>query len=155
MNSDVFDKATNTTYVKTSGVDFTVGVSLVGLLTPRVLSKQGQTLHIIQKSVKYSTIPYLLRAQRPRGFPKGSQKPVMSEFPPISSEADVIWCLCIDLDMKNRLVFLLLHALKGLPHKMDLAFDDIYTVVSLGLKRGRGHFLNFLCIPMILYRNSV
>jgi hypothetical protein len=85
--------------IKTSEVDFTLG-----LLTPGVWSKQGQALHIIQKSVKYRTIPYLLRAQRPRGFPKGSQKPVMSEFPPLSSEADVIWCLCIDLDKENQTV---------------------------------------------------
>jgi hypothetical protein len=35
---------------------------------------------------------------------------------------------------------------------MDLAFDDM--LVSLGLKRGRGHFLNFLGAPMIFYNTK-
>jgi hypothetical protein len=33
---------------------------------------------------------------------------------------------------------------------MDLAFDDMYSLV-LGLNRGQGEFFNFLGAPMILY----
>jgi hypothetical protein len=32
---------------------------------------------------------------------------------------------------------------KGLPHEMDLAFDDMHAYLVLGLNRGRVNFLNF------------
>jgi hypothetical protein len=34
---------------------------------------------------------------------------------------------------------------------MDLAFDNMYSMVVLNLNRGRGHFFNILGAPMILY----
>jgi len=40
--------------------------------------------------------------------------------------------------------------LKGLSHEMDLAFDDMYGWLVLGLLRGRSQFLSFLGAPMIL-----
>jgi hypothetical protein len=40
--------------------------------------------------------------------------------------------------------------LKGLAHEIDLAFDDILYMISLSLNRGRGHFLNFGGVQLIL-----
>jgi hypothetical protein len=45
--------------------------------------------------------------------------------------------------------------LKGLSHDMDLAFDDIYVWLVLGLNREGGHFFNFLGAPMIYIAKSV
>jgi hypothetical protein len=36
----------------------------------------------------------------------------------------------------------------GLSHEMDLAFHDMYG--KLGLNKGRGQFLNFSAVQMIL-----
>jgi hypothetical protein len=38
---------------------------------------------------------------------------------------------------------------------MDLAYDDMYGYLVLGLNRRQGHFKNFLGVPIILYAPSV
>ncbi len=43
--------------------------------------------------------------------------------------------------------------LRGLSHKIDLAFDGMYMVSSIGLNSGRSHFLNFLA-PQTDFNNA-
>jgi hypothetical protein len=47
----------------------------------------------------------------------------------------------------DETIIIVTKGLKGLPHEMDLAFEDMPV---LGLSRGRGQFLNFLVAPMIV-----
>ncbi len=44
----------------------------------------------------------------------------------------------------------LVNPLKELSHEMDLAFDDMYVWLVLGLNRGMGHFLHFFGALSIL-----
>jgi hypothetical protein len=41
--------------------------------------------------------------------------------------------------------------LKGLGHQMDWVLAGIYSMVELGLKKGRGWFLNFIGAPPIVH----
>ncbi len=72
-----------------------------------------------------------------------------------------IWCYTLNYSSKNTgsnsqvetiwAAIKLITRLKGLSHEMDFDFDEMVSMVSF---RPRSHFLNFLCIPMILYRKK-
>ncbi len=59
-------------------------------------------------------------------------------------------CVCRELE-KYSVRVALVNPLKELSHEMDLAFDDMYVWLVLGLNRGTGHFLHFFGAPSILF----